>query len=85
MYEKTILFLCHGSNDAGNGIPEEDIRRRFKRGIDNLINLYLPICDSVLVYNNMNTPAQLVARKKTQVDSLDVIEHEMWNQLIQKI
>ena len=83
--EQAIARVAQRVSNGGHGIPEEDIRRRFKRGIDNLINLYLPICDSVLVYNNMNTPAQLVARKKTQVDSLDVIEHEMWNQLIQKI
>lgn len=45
----------------------------------------MPICDSVLVYNNMRTPAQLVARKKTQTGAIDVIESEMWKQLIQKI
>ena len=50
-----------------------------------LIHLYMPICDSVLVYNNVKTPAQLVARKKNQVDEIELIETEMWNQLMLKI
>ncbi len=83
--EQAIARVAQRVKNGGHGIPEEDIRRRFTRGIFNLINLYMPICDSVLVYNNMRTPAQLVARKKTQTDAIDVIESEMWNQLIQKI
>ncbi|MBQ9602366.1 MAG: zeta toxin family protein [Paludibacteraceae bacterium] len=83
--EQAIARVAQRVMNGGHGIPEEDIRRRFTRGIYNLINLYMPICDSVLVYNNMRTPAQLVARKKTQTDAIDVIESEMWNQLIQKI
>ena len=83
--EQAIARVAQRVMNGGHGIPEEDIRRRFTRGIYNLINLYMPICDSVLVYNNMRTPAQIVARKKTQTDAIDVIESEMWNQLIQKI
>ena len=83
--EQAIARVAQRVSNGGHGIPEEDIRRRFTRGIYNLINLYMPICDSVLVYNNMRTPAQLVARKKTQTSAIDVIESEMWKQLIQKI
>ena len=83
--EQAIARVAQRVSNGGHGIPEEDIRRRFTRGIYNLINLYMPICDSVLVYNNMRTPAQLVARKKTQTGAIGVIESEMWKQLIQKI
>lgn len=83
--EQAKARVAQRVRNGGHDIPEEDIRRRFTRGIYNLINLYMPICDSVLVYNNMRTPAQLVARKKTQADDINVIESEMWNLLIQKI
>ena len=83
--EQAKARVAQRVRNGGHDIPEEDIRRRFTRGIYNLINLYMPICDSVLVYNNMRTPAQLVARKKTQTDDINVIESEMWNLLIQKI
>ena len=83
--EQAIARVAQRVSNGGHNIPEEDIRRRFKRGIYNLMNMYMPICDSVLVYNNMKTPAQLAARKKNQVDEIEVIEPEMWNQLLLKI
>ena len=83
--EQAIQRVAQRVMNGGHTIPEEDIRRRFKRGIYNLINLYLPICDSVLVYNNAKTPACLVARKKTKAEGLESMETEMWNQLMLKI
>jgi len=83
--EQAIARVAQRVSNGGHNIPEEDIRRRFKRGIYNLLNLYIPICDSVLVYKNVETPARLVARKKTQVDEIELIETEMWNQLLLKI
>ena len=83
--EQAIQRVAQRVSNGGHDIPEEDIRRRFKRGIRNLINLYLPICDSALVYNNMKTPAQLVARKKNQSEKIELIENDMWNLLLQKI
>ena len=83
--EQAIARVAQRVSNGGHDIPESDIRRRFKRGIYNLINLYMPICDSVLVYNNVLTPARLVARKKNQADEIELIETEMWNQLLLKI
>ena len=94
-YKVHLLFLCLESpeqaiqrvaqrvSNGGHGIPEADIRRRFKRGIDNLIHLYLPICNSVLVFNNIKTPAQLIARKKDMGDEIELVDPNMWNQLLQ--
>jgi predicted ABC-type ATPase len=80
-----IARVAQRVSNGGHNIPESDIRRRFRRGIYNLINLYMPICDSVLLYNNEHTPARLVARKKNQVDKVELIETEMWNQLLLSI
>ena len=94
-YKVHLLFLCLESpeqaiqrvaqrvSNGGHGIPEADIRRRFKRGIDNLIHLYLPICNGVLVFNNIKTPAQLIARKKNIGDEIELVDSKMWNQLLQ--
>ena len=83
--QQAIARVAQRVSNGGHNIPEEDIRRRFKRGIFNLLNLYMPICDSVLVFNNVKTPARLVARKETQDDEVELIETEMWNQLLLKI
>ena len=83
--EQAIQRVAQRVSNGGHNIPEDVIRRRFKAGLHNLINLYLPICDSVIVYNNVKTPAQLVARKQYQFDEIELIENEMWNQLLLKI
>lgn len=82
--EQAIQRVAQRVSNGGHGIPEEVIRRRFKRGIENLLHLYLPICDSVLIYNNIKTPAQLIVRKKSRREKVEVIKDVMWNQLIQK-
>ena len=83
--EQAIERVAQRVINGGHSIPEMDIRRRFKRGIYNLLNLYMPICDSVLVYNNVKTPTQLVARKENKADAIELIETEMWNQLMLKL
>ena len=83
--EQAIQRVAQRVSNGGHDIPEDVIRRRFKRGIDNLINLYLPICDSALIFNNMKTPALLIARKKNCVDDIELVEIEMWNHLLQQL
>ena len=83
--EQAIQRVAQRVSNGGHDIPEDVIRRRFKRGIDNLVHLYLPICDSVLIYNNIKTPAQLIARKKSLRENVEVVEDVMWNQLIQTV
>ena len=83
--EQAIQRVAQRVSNGGHNISETDIRRRFKRGIANLLHLYMPICDSVLVYNNEMTPAKLVARKRTKQDDVKEVEPNMWNQLKQKI
>ena len=83
--EQAIARVAQRVKNGGHGIPEEDIRRRFTRGIFNLINLYMPICEVVYVLNNNYVPAILVAQKSPSLGGLHVYKPEMWNQLTQKI
>ena len=83
--EQAIQRVAQRVMNGGHTIPEEDIRRRFKRGIYNLINLYLPICDSVLVYNNAHGEAILVAKHVSSTGDIQVYENKMWNLLLHKI
>ena len=83
--EQAIQRVAQRVRNGGHNIPEEDIRRRFKRGIYNLINLYMPICDSVLVYNNAHGDAILAAEQVESCDKIQIYEQKMWNQLLLKI
>jgi predicted ABC-type ATPase len=46
---------------GGHNIPEEVIRRRYERGRKNLTQLYLPLCDKWIVYDNSRDNPLLVA------------------------
>lgn len=83
--EQAIQRVVQRVSNGGHGIPEADIRRRFHRGIYNLLNLYMPICDSALIYNNALGDAILVAEQESLGAKIQVYQQEMWNQLTQKI
>lgn len=63
-------------SEGGHNIPTEIIQRRYKHGIQNLFNIYLPICDNVMVFDNSDNEPDLVFEK--QKDNEIII----YNQLI---
>lgn len=80
--EQAIQRVAQRVSNGGHNIPETDIRRRFKRGIANLLHLYMPICEIVYIVNNNSVPAQLIAQKTPHLGSLRVFEDAMWKHLI---
>jgi predicted ABC-type ATPase len=80
--EQAIQRVAQRVSNGGHNIPETDIRRRFKRGIANLLHLYMPICEIVYIVNNNSVPAQLIAQKTPHLESLRVYEDAMWKHLI---
>jgi predicted ABC-type ATPase len=47
--------------EGGHNIPEEVIRRRYTKGIYNLFNLFIPICDYWKIIDNSQKPYVIVA------------------------
>ena len=41
-------------SEGGHNIPADVIERRYKRGINNLFNLYMPVCDKTMLLDNSN-------------------------------
>jgi len=56
------------------------VRRRYERGRRNLTDLYLPLCDTWIVYNNSGDEPQLVAQLGINQEVI-VYEHRIWNQI----
>lgn len=51
-------------SEGGHHVPSQDVRRRFVRSIDNFFNLYEPLLDSWLLFNNAESLPILVAKRK---------------------
>jgi predicted ABC-type ATPase len=47
--------------EGGHDIPKDVIIRRYKSGLRNLFNLYIPICDYWMIFNNSTGRSELVA------------------------
>jgi predicted ABC-type ATPase len=89
-YKVTLLFIWLDSPEAaiqrvadrvaegGHNIPEDVIVRRYYRGISNLINLYMPICDSWIVVNNKSVVPELISKGTNNGENI-IQNHYIWS------
>jgi predicted ABC-type ATPase len=47
--------------EGGHDIPKAVIIRRYYSGLSNLFNIYIPICDYWMIFNNSVSPSVLIA------------------------
>ena len=66
---------------GGHNIPEDVIRRRYIRGIKNLLELYIPLCDTWVIYDNSSPGSQVVAVCDIEKKPL-IYQPKIWNQII---
>ncbi|WP_341738097.1 zeta toxin family protein [Microcoleus sp. CAWBG640] len=78
--ELAIARVRRRVESGGHNIPEDTIRRRYERGRKNLIDLYLPLCDNWMVYNNTKSQPQLVAASGNNQEVI-IYEPPIWNQI----
>ena len=72
-YEVTLLYFWLKSPDqaiqrvaervakGGHDIPKNTIVRRYREGLENLFNLYMPVVDTWLLINNGEMPRTIIA------------------------
>lgn len=70
-------------NEGGHHIPEEVIRRRYKRGLINFFNLFLPKIDNWLFINNSGDNYEVIA-EGTMKGELTINNIEQWEKLKRK-
>ena len=65
---------------GGHSIPEPIIRRRYKRGRRNFLELYSPLANYWIVYDNSSPQIQAVA-EKTPMRQTVIYQHRIWRQI----
>ena len=50
--------------EGGHNIPEDVIRRRYVNGIKNLFDIYIPIVDEAMIFDNSIDEYEMIAEKK---------------------
>ncbi|MBX0334895.1 zeta toxin family protein [Pontibacter sp. HSC-14F20] len=66
--------------EGGHHIPEDVIRRRYKKGVKNLFELFIPICDYWIIIDNSQTPYNIVAEGQ-QEQELKIQSQSVWEKL----
>ena len=66
--------------EGGHNIEIEIIKRRYVRGIENLFNIYLPIIDGALIFDNSEGQHELIAEQQID-DALKIINTGKFNLL----
>ena len=61
--ELSIERVKERVREGGHNIPNDVVKRRYKKGIYNLFELYLPVIDSVLIFDNSEGKHELIAEK----------------------
>jgi predicted ABC-type ATPase len=67
---------------GGHSIPEDVIYRRYDRGRRNFRELYWPLCDRWIVYDNSSSEQLLVAEYEAPEEPI-IYAQETWNQIIE--
>lgn len=67
---------------GGHSIPEDVIRRRYERGLENLFSSYLGIADAWRIIDNTDSgPRRLIAWRDLGAD-LQIADAEIWTKLV---
>ena len=65
--------------EGGHSIEQEIIERRYLNGIRNLFDIYLPIVDVAMIFDNSKIDPELIAEKS---DNFIVINEQKYNELL---
>jgi predicted ABC-type ATPase len=66
--------------EGGHNIETEVIKRRYINGIKNLFEIYLPIADEIMIFDNSEGKHILIAKKSLDTE-IDIFSEPKFNQL----
>ncbi|SMO54517.1 hypothetical protein SAMN06265349_102206 [Flavobacterium resistens] len=66
--------------EGGHNIENDVIKRRYINGINNLFNIYLPIVDEAMIFDNSFGKPELIAEKMFDTE-IDIINEIKYNRL----
>lgn len=78
--ELAIDRVAQRVSKGGHHIPSDVVRRRYQRGLKNLIQLYIPLVDLWSVTNNTQNDLETIASGQKLIAHA-VYNHYFWNQI----
>lgn len=78
--DMAVERVAHRVASGGHSIPEDVIRRRYERGLDNFFNAYSLAADTWVMVDNTWRPGRPLAWRKIG-ESVRVLDNELWTKL----
>ena len=81
--DQAVKRVAERVKQGGHNILESDIRRRYYRGLKNLIEIYLPLADTALVFDNSlaeSNNKQIIVQKNIP-EQLMILDQEKWAEM----
>jgi predicted ABC-type ATPase len=76
-----VLRVRERVRRGGHDVPEQTIRRRYRRSLENFFRLYRPLLDGWVFYENADWDGlQEIARSENRVET--VVNPAIWNELL---
>ena len=79
--EVALARIADRVRRGGHEIPEQVVRRRFRKGIQNLFKLYRPLLDLWMLFDNSETAPRLIARE--EVGELRVFDQRLFAKMME--
>jgi predicted ABC-type ATPase len=79
--EMSIQRVAARVRSGGHNIPEDVIRRRYPRSLDNLFNVFIPLADAWVMLNNSHRDRPTRIAKRDVGGPIRVFEHSLWDEL----
>ncbi len=67
---------------GGHSVPEHIVRRRFKKGLQNLFHIYRPLCDLWIIFDNSSETPNKIAYEKS--GELHIINKKLFLKIAEK-
>ena len=80
--ELAIHRVAERVRNGGHEVSENIIRRRYRRGLENLSQLYLPLADTWGVYDNSGTGSPLLIASGEKDRTSRVVWPDVWQNLV---
>ena len=82
--EFAIQRVAQRVSKGGHNIPNQVIIRRYYRGIKNLFDLYIPVCDTWMVIDNMDLIPEIIAQNGLKSDKPEILDENNWDKILKQ-
>lgn len=65
----------------GVNVPEDTIRRRYNKGMNNFFDLYMPLADTWFFYDNSVAGSPRLIASADQEGDISIDDELIWNQI----